>query len=47
MVSDGVVNTLREDCDILVVGEIRYRETMEAIIEIMESNRNDAYEILR
>ena len=34
---DGVKNALREDCDILVVGEIRDRETMEAAIEMVES----------
>ena len=28
--SDGVKNSLREDCDIIVVGEIRDRETMDA-----------------
>ena len=31
--SDGVKNSLREDCDILVIGEIRDRETMDAAIE--------------
>ena len=35
--SDGVKNSLREDCDILVVGEIRDKETMEAAIEMAES----------
>ena len=35
--SDGVKNSLREDCDILVIGEIRDRETMEAAIEMAES----------
>ena len=35
--SDGVKNSLREDCDIIVVGEIRDRETMEAAIETAES----------
>ena len=35
--SDGVKNSLREDCDILVIGEIRDRETMEAGIEMAES----------
>ncbi len=35
--SDGVRNSLREDCDILVIGEIRDRETMEAAIETAES----------
>ena len=35
--SDGVKNSLREDCDIIVVGEIRDRETMDAAIEMAES----------
>ena len=35
--SDGVKNSLREDCDIVVVGEIRDRQTMEAAIETAES----------
>ena len=35
--SDGVKNSLREDCDILVIGEIRDKETMEAAIETAES----------
>ena len=35
--SDGVRNSLREDCDIIVIGEIRDRETMEAAIETAES----------
>lgn len=35
--SDGVKNSLREDCDIVVVGEIRDKETMEAAIETAES----------
>ena len=34
---DGVINALREDCDILVIGEIRDRETMEAAIDMAES----------
>ncbi len=34
---DGVKNSLREDCDILVIGEIRDRETMDAAIEMAES----------
>ena len=34
---DGVKNSLREDCDILVIGEIRDKETMEAGIEMAES----------
>ena len=33
----GTKNSLREDCDILVIGEIRDRETMEAAIETAES----------
>ena len=35
--SDGVKNSLREDCDILVIGEIRDKVTMEAGIEMAES----------
>lgn len=35
--SDGVKNSLREDCDILIIGEIRDKETMEAAIEMAES----------
>ena len=35
--SDGVKNSLREDCDIVIVGEIRDRETMDAAIETAES----------
>lgn len=35
--SEGVRNSLREDPDILVVGEIRDKETIEAAIEIAES----------
>ena len=34
---DGVRNALREDCDILVIGEIRDKETMEAAIDMAES----------
>ena len=34
---EGVINCLREDCDILVVGEIRDKETMDAAIETAES----------
>lgn len=34
---DGVKNSLREDCDILVIGEIRDKITMEASIEMAES----------
>lgn len=47
---DGVKNSLREDCDILVIGEIRDKETMEAAIDMAESGhlviRNSAYKIL-
>ena len=35
--SDGVKNSLREDCDIIVVGEIRDRETMDAAIETADA----------
>ena len=35
--SEGVINALREDCDILVIGEIRDRITMEAAIDMAES----------
>ena len=35
--SDGVKNSLREDCDVLIIGEIRDKETMEAAIEMAES----------
>ncbi len=35
--SIGTKNSLREDCDILVIGEIRDKETMEAAIETAES----------
>ena len=45
--SDGVKNSLREDCDILVIGEIRDKVTMDAAIEMAESGhlviRNFAY----
>ena len=48
--SDGVKNSLREDCDILVIGEIRDKTTMEAAIEMAESgtlsNRNTSHKIL-
>ena len=47
---DGVKNCLREDCDILIIGEIRDRETMDAAIETAESGhlviRNSSYKIL-
>ena len=35
--SDGVKNSLREDCDIVIIGEIRDKLTMEAAIETAES----------
>ena len=35
--SDGTINSLREDCDILIVGEVRDRKTMDAILEMAES----------
>ena len=35
--SIGTKNSLREDCDIIVVGEIRDRETMDAAIETAEA----------
>ena len=34
---DGIVNALREDCDILVIGEIRDKETIEVALEMAES----------
>ena len=34
---DGVVNALREDCDVLVVGEIRDKDTMDATLEMAET----------
>ena len=34
---DGIINCLREDCDIIIVGEIRDRETMDAAIDAAES----------
>jgi len=33
---DGVKNALREDCDVLVVEDIRNRETMESVLEMVE-----------
>ena len=48
--SDGVKNSLREDCDILVIGEIRDKITMEAAIEMAESGhlviRNTSYKVM-
>lgn len=35
--SDGVKNSLREDCDIVIIGEIRDKKTMDAAIETAES----------
>ena len=34
---EGVMNALREDCDILVCGEIRDKQTMEAAIDMAEA----------
>ena len=34
---DGVINLLREDVDIAIVGEIRDRETMDAALDLAES----------
>ena len=33
---DGVKNALREDCDILVIEDIRNKETMDAVLEMVE-----------
>ncbi len=35
--SSGIHNALREDCDVLIVGEIRDKATMDAAIEMAES----------
>ena len=35
----GVENALKEDCDVLVVEDIRNRETMDAVLEFVESGR--------
>lgn len=35
--TEGVKNSLREDCDIVIIGEIRDKETMDAAIETAES----------
>lgn len=35
--SEGTINSLREDCDILVVGEVRDKMTMDAMLEMAES----------
>lgn len=37
--SDGIKNALKEDCDVLVVEDIRNRETMDAVLEVVESGR--------
>ena len=34
---DGVINLLREDSDIAIIGEIRDRKTMDAVIDLAES----------
>lgn len=34
---DGVINLLREDADVAIVGEIRDRETMDAVLDLAES----------
>ena len=34
---DGVINLLREDADIAVIGEIRDRKTMEAVLDLSEA----------
>lgn len=34
---DGVINLLREDSDIAIIGEIRDRKTMEAVLDLSES----------
>lgn len=36
---DGIINALKEDCDILVVEKIRDRETMDAVLEVVETGR--------
>lgn len=35
--SSGIINALREDCDILVIGEIRDKETIDVALEMAES----------
>ena len=35
--SEGTINALREDCDILIVGEVRDRATMDAMLEMAEA----------
>ena len=34
---DGVINLLREDSDIAIIGEIRDRQTMDAVLDLAES----------
>lgn len=34
---DGVINLLREDSDVAVIGEIRDRQTMDAVLDLAES----------
>lgn len=34
---DGINNSLREDCDVLVIGEIKDKQTMESAIEVAEA----------
>lgn len=34
---DGINNCLREDCDVLVIGEIKDKQTMESAIEVAEA----------
>ena len=36
---EGTENALKEDCDVLVIEDIRTRETMEAVLEFVESGR--------
>lgn len=36
---EGVENALKEDCDVLVVEDIRNREIMDAVLEFVESGR--------
>jgi len=36
---DGAKNALKEDCDVLVIEDIRTRETMDAVLEFVESGR--------
>jgi len=34
---DGVINLLREDADVAIIGEIRDRQTMDAVLDLAES----------